>query len=468
VLWRNLFASSTLHHRCRQGTAGVLISRAARCIKAAWVVRLLEWLHPRRAAVRLTRPSTYLCAFLTLLNDRLGETLIFPLLPFLLASFTSDGRTLGLLTGSYAVAQFLATPLIGALSDRYGRKPVIAVCVAGSVLGLALFSATIAFPWASQWPAAKAAGLPLIVLFIARLIDGLSGGTAATAGAVLADISPPEKRAKAFGLIGVAFGLGFILGPALGGLLGRVNVNLPLLVAVAIAAINLVLVLLLLPETHPIDARIPLPRKRELQPFTQLSRVFRNPQIRRLCAAFFLFFMGFNGFTAVLVLYFKQAFNWGPGLAGAAFLIVGVVATVVQGGLIGPLVKRFGEWRLTLAGLGFVIAGCLLIPLARQGTAQPVVFTAVAVLALGTGLVTPCLRALVSRRLDDSGQGAALGSLQGLQSLGSFLGPPAAGLAYETLGRTSPFWLGAALLAAVALMVAGGLGGQARPTPKAP
>ncbi|MCX5926642.1 MAG: MFS transporter, partial [Cyanobium sp. LacPavin_0920_WC12_MAG_63_22] len=348
----------------------------------------------------------------------------------------------------------------GALSDHYGRKPVISVCVAGSVLGLALFALTISLPWASLWPAAQAAGLPLALLFGARLIDGVSGGTAATASAVLADISPPEKRAKAFGLIGVAFGLGFILGPALGGLLGQINVTLPLLVAVAIAMLNLVLVLTVLPETHPPDARRAMPRKRDLNPFAALQRVFTNPQVRRLCVAFFLFFLAFNGFTAVLVLYFKQAFNWGPGLAASAFLVVGVVATVVQGGLIGPLVKRFGEWRLTLAGLGFVIAGCLLIPLATRANAQPVVFTAVAILALGTGLVTPCLRSLVSRRLDSEGQGAALGSLQGLQSLGSFVGPPLAGLAYETTGRQSPFWLGIALLVGVALLVAGGLPGQ--------
>jgi MFS family permease len=405
--------------------------------------------------VRLSSPSTNFCAFLTLLNDRLGETLIFPLLPFLLASFTSDGRVLGLLTGSYAVAQFIVTPLIGALSDRYGRKPVIAACVAGSVLGLGLFSVTLILPWQELAPAASAAGLPLMLLFIARLIDGLSGGTAATAGAVLADISPPEKRAKAFGLIGVAFGLGFILGPAAGGLLGRVNVTLPLLVAVGIASLNLVLVLTLLPETHPVEARIDLPRKRELQPINQLARVFANPSVRRLCAAFLLFFLAFNGFTAILVLYFKQRFDWGPGLAGAAFLVVGVIATVVQGGLIGPLVQRFGEWRLSLAGLGLVIAGCLLIPTATQETAQAVVFPAVSLLALGTGLVTPCLRALVSRRLDGSGQGSALGSLQGLQSLGSFVGPPLAGLAYETLGTSSPFWLAALLLAGVIALVAG-------------
>ena len=385
---------------------------------------------------------------------------MFPLLPFLLANFTGDGRVLGLLAGSYAVAQFAFTPLIGALSDRFGRKPVISGCVAGSVLGLALFALTVSLPWTTLWPGAQAAGLPLALLFAARLIDGVSGGTAATASAVLADISPPEKRAKAFGLIGVAFGLGFILGPALGGLLGRINVTLPLLLAVAIAALNLVLVLSLLPETHPIEARRALPRKRDLNPFAALQRVLTNPQVRRLCLAFFLFFLAFNGFTAVLVLYFKQAFNWGPGLAAAAFLVVGVVATVVQGGLIGPLVGLCGEWRLTLAGLGFVIGGCLLIPLATRANAQPVVFSAVAILALGTGLVTPCLRSLVSRRLDSEGQGAALGSLQGLQSLGSFLGPPLAGLAYETSGRQSPFWLGTILLAGVALLVAGGLPGQ--------
>ena len=403
-----------------------------------------------------SRPSTSLCAFITLLNDRLGESIVFPLLPFLLASFTSNGRTLGLLAGSYAIAQFAFTPLIGALSDRYGRKPVIAVCVSGSVLGLGLFAITLSINWQAI-PWATGGLIPLALLFCGRLIDGVSGGTAATAGAVLADISTPENRAKAFGLIGVAFGLGFILGPAFGGLLAGYNVTLPVWVATGFALVNLLLVVTLLPETHPPEARQAMPRKRDLNPFTALKRVFSNPQVRRLCAAFFLFFMAFNGFTAVLVLYFKQAFNWGPGLATTAFLIVGVVATVVQGGLIGPLVARFGEWRLTLAGLGFVIIGCLLIPMANSSNAAGVVFSAVAILALGTGLVTPCLRALVSRRLGDSGQGAALGSLQGLQSLGSFIGPPVAGLSYDLLGQRSPFWLGIVLLLGVAALVAGGL-----------
>ncbi len=401
--------------------------------------------------MRWSRPSTLVCVFLTLLNDRLGESIVFPLLPFLLASFTSDGRSLGLLAGSYALAQFLFTPLIGALSDRFGRRPVIAACVAGSVLGLAGFAITLAIPWPTGSP------WPLALLFAARLVDGVSGGTAATAGAVLADISPPEQRARAFGLIGVAFGLGFILGPALGGLLAEISIVVPLLLAVGVATLNLVLVLTLLPETHPPEARLALPRKRALNPFTQLGRVLASGPVRRLGLAFFLFFLAFNGFTALLVLYFKQAFGWGPGLAAGAFLVVGVVATVVQGALIGPLVQRFGESRLIPAGLGLVIAGCLLVPAATAATAVPLVFIAVALLACGTGLVTPCLRSQVSRRLsDDTGQGAALGTLQGLQSLSGFIGPPLAGLAYDLLGRTSPFWLSIALMAGVALLVGGG------------
>ena len=395
------------------------------------------------------RIPTLLSAFLTLLNDRLSESIVFPLLPFLLAQFAPDGRTLGLLAGSYALAQFLVTPLIGALSDRYGRRPVISICVAGSVIGLGLFALTVSLPWPER------SLLPLLLLFRARVIDGISGGTAATASAVLADITPPEQRAKAFGLIGVAFGLGFILGPFVGGQLARIAVPLPVWVATGFAVLNLVVVLNLLPETHPIESRQQLPRKRDLNPFARLTQVLINPSVGRLCGAFFLFFLAFNGFTAILVLYFKQRFGWGPDLATTAFLVVGVVATVVQGGLIGPLVKRFGEWRLTLVGLGLVIAGCLLIPGVGSAERAPAIFVAVGILALGTGLVTPSLRSLVSRRLGQDGQGSALGSLQALQSLGSFLGPPLAGFSYDLLGPISPFAGAAVVLILVIALVAG-------------
>lgn len=395
------------------------------------------------------RIPTLLSAFLTLLNDRLSESIVFPLLPFLLARFAPDGRTLGLLAGSYALAQFVVTPLIGALSDRYGRRPVIAICVGGSVAGLGLFALTVSLPWA------ESSILPLLLLFIARIIDGISGGTAATASAVLADISPPDKRARTFGLIGVAFGLGFILGPFVGGQLARIAVPLPVWVATGFAVLNLLVVLNVLPETLPVESRRNLPRKRDLNPFARIGQVLTDPSVGRLCAAFFLFFLAFNGFTAILVLYFKQRFGWGPELATFAFLVVGVVATVVQGVLIGPLVKRIGEWRLTLIGLVLVIVGCLMIPGVGSPERAPAIFIAVAILALGTGLVTPSLRSLVSRRLGREGQGTALGSLQALQSLGSFLGPPIAGISYDLLGPVSPFAGAAAVLLTVIVLVSG-------------
>ena len=400
-------------------------------------------------AVKRFRIPILLSAFLTLLNDRLSESIVFPLLPFLLAQFAPNGRTLGLLAGSYALAQFLVTPLIGTLSDRHGRRPVIAICVGGSIVGLGLFATTVSLPWP------QAAGLPLLLLFIARIIDGISGGTAATAGAVLADISPPEGRARAFGLIGVAFGLGFILGPGLGGWLATFNIALPVWVATGFAVLNLLVVVTMLPETHPPEARLTSLKQRALNPFARIGSLMSGNSIGRLSAGFFLFFLAFNGFTAILVLYFKQRFDWGPDLATTAFLIVGLVATLVQGVLIGPLVKRFGEWRLTLVGLGLVIVGCLLIP--AIGTANRItsVYVAVGMLAFGTGLVTPSLRSLVSRRLGDNGQGAALGSLQSLQSLGSFLGPPLAGLSYDVVGPASPFAGAAFLLIIVIALVAG-------------
>ena len=398
--------------------------------------------------------KTLFSAFITLLNDRLGESIVFPLLPFLLDKFNSSGSTLGFLAGTYAISQFAVSPLIGALSDRYGRKPIISICVLGSVIGLTIFAITVSLNWNYILPL-WASSLPIFLLFFARIVDGISGGTAATATAVLADISTPETRAKTFGLIGVAFGLGFLLGPGLGTTLAKFSVTLPVWVAAAIACLNLFLVINVLIETHPLEKRKSLPRKRELNPFSQLKRVFENQSIRTLCLAFFIFFMAFNGFTAILVLYLKQAFNWTPEIASLTFVVVGIIAMIVQGGLIGPLVKRFGELKLTIIGTALVLTGCLLLIGANKENAIQSVFTAVAILACGTGLVTPCLRALISKKLNSTSQGAILGSLQGLQSFGTFIGAAGAGLAYDVVGAKSPFYITSTMLFGVIVLISG-------------
>ncbi len=395
-----------------------------------------------------------LCAFFTLLDDRLGESFVFPLLPFLLERFTNSGTTLALLSGSYALAQFSVSPLIGALSDRYGRKPILKICVTGSLIAIGLFGITLSLDWTNILPI-WATAIPLILLFIARVIDGLSGGTAATATAILADVSTPENRAKAFGLIGLAFGLGFAIGPPLGGRLAEINPTYAVIPAGVFALLNLGLVTWILPETLPKESRSLLPRKRNLNPFSQLAKLFSNPLVRKPCLGFFLFFMAFNGFTAILVLYLKEAFKWSSSLSGWVFAMVGIIAMIVQGGLIGPLVKRFGELRLSITGLSLLTIGCLLIPFANEKNSIPIVFFGSGLLAAGTGLVTPCLRSLISRRIQSSNQGAALGGLQGLQSLGTFVGGTSAGFAYDQFGGKSPFFGGAIMLMIVITLLAG-------------
>ncbi len=424
--------------------------------------------------MRLSKPAILFCAFITLLNDRLGETVLLPLLPKLKTTFGISAQTLGLIGGSYALSQFALAPLIGALSDRYGRKPVITYCVIGSVIGLSLFALTIGY-WNSNLSILKG-GTPLLIslLFAARIIDGASGGTAASATAILADISTPENRAKTFGLIGAAFGLGFIIGPLLGGLLTNIAFTLPGILATLFAIFNLIVVFLFLPETYIPNKDIKI-KKRALNPITQLINVFTNPLVNRLAFAFFLFFMAFNGLTSFLLLYLEEVFKWvgnEPVLSYKIFNYnltivkgllpslnlawVGVVAIVVQGFLIGKLVKQFGETKLTMGGIGFVIAGSFLLIIGNIDNAIAMVFTGCTLLALGTGLVIPSLRAIISKKLTSSGQGAILGNLQGLQSLGSFLGYAFAGLAYKN-NPSNPFILGMALLIFVAYLVYGGI-----------
>lgn len=369
--------------------------------------------------------------FITILIDKVGESLIFPILPFLVERFRSDAFTLGMLVSSFAIAQFIAIPIISGLSDRYGRRPVLLVCILGTAISYYMFGLAT-----SLW-----------VLFLSRIIDGITGGVAPTAQAYIADISAPEDRAKNFGLTGAAFGLGFILGPALGGALANISLNLPVFVAGTIALLNFILGWFVLSESLDPDQRRPFTR-RDLNPIGQLSDLLKNPQIQGLVVGFFIFNFAFAGFSSIFVLFLDNRYGWGPNQAALVFVFIGVVSTVVQGGLIRQLLPRFGEAKLSLAGLLMIAAafgGLVLIP-AKGLILLPALYTTQALLALGVGLIIPSMRGLISNRVSNQEQGKTLGGNQALQSIAAILGPLWAGWMFDHSGMLSPFGVGALLM----------------------
>lgn len=369
--------------------------------------------------------------FVTILIDKIGESIIFPILPFLIERFSTDAFTLGLLVSSFSVAQFIAAPIIGALSDRYGRRPVLLVCILGTAISYYVFGLAT-----TLW-----------VIFVSRIIDGVTGGVAGTAQAYIADISSPQDRAKNFGLTGAAFGLGFTLGPALGGILVNVNLNLPVFVAGTFALINFGIGCFCLPESLPLDQRRSL-KWRDLNPIIQITDLFANVRIRGLLTAFFLFNFAFAGFSSIFVLFLNQRFGWGPSQAAMVFFFIGIVSTIVQGGLIRKMVPAFGEAKLSIAGLLLVaIAFGIIVLLPSAGwMVVPGIYTTQAMLAMGVGLIIPCLRGLISNRVSNQEQGKTIGGSQGVQSLASILGPIWAGYVFDQLGLLSPFWMGALIM----------------------
>jgi DHA1 family tetracycline resistance protein-like MFS transporter len=368
--------------------------------------------------------------FITLLINKIGVSILFPILPFLVERFRSDAVTLGLLTSVYAIAQFLATPAIGAISDRYGRRPVMLICVLGSAVSYFMFG------WAGA----------LWVLFLSRMIDGVTGGVAATAQAYIADISTPENRAKNFGLTGVAFGLGFVLGPALGGALASISITLPIFFAAVIALLDVILGYFTLPESLSLEKRQSFGLK-ELNPLNQITDLLQNHRIKGFLWTTFIFNFAFSGFSSVFVLFLDRRFNWGPAQAAVVFVFIGVVSTVVQGGLIRKLVPAMGEAKLTVLGLIGLAIGFALIALTPPNSLllYPMLYASQALLATGVGLILPCLRALISSRVSDREQGKTIANAQGLQSLAVIFGPLWAGWSFDHLGAGSPFWMGAGL-----------------------
>ena len=390
----------------------------------------------------------------------MSESILLGLLPGFVRQYIDSARVFAYISCTYSLAQFIASPSIGLFSDKYGRRPVMLTCIFGSILGISLLAFTVLFDWSKTYFILGASSLfPIYLLFAARLIDGISGGTVATATTVLADISDPENRAKTFGLIGVAFGLSFLLGPSTVLIFTKNTENgylIPVLLATIIPFINFLLVLLYLPETKPRNNQSQLIKKTKSNPFKGLFEVFKDNKIKRLSLAFFIYFIAFTGLTTILVYFLQESQGWTIKASNGPLVLVGIVAIIVQGGLIGPLVKNHGELKLTLSGTAFILFACFILITFPSNNSGGYIYLAVTFLAVGAGLITPTIRALISKKIDKNSQGSILSSLQGLQSLGSVLGYILAGNIYDYFGPRAPFFAGGIILFLMIWLIKGG------------
>lgn len=374
--------------------------------------------------------------FLTVLLDILGATILFPVLAFIVREYSSDALTVGLMTIIYSAAQFLAAPVLGLLSDRYGRRPVLLISVFGSAIGYFMFGI----------------GGALWILFLSRLIDGITGGNLSVAQAYIADITPPEERAKNFALFGAAFGLGFILGPALGGALSQISLAAPAYAAGVFSLLSVLLGYCMLPESLPKERRtVGAFRWPEANPFAAIRDIIRLPGIGILLLAMVAFNIAFAGMTSNISVFAINAFGMQTTDLAILFTIVGVVNVVVQGGLVRQLAPKVGEKRLALIGLALLILSYLGIAFAP---ALWMLYPLTAISSIGNALTLPTLAALAANSVSSNNQGKLAGVSASLGSLTSIAGPLWAGASYDYLMHTAPYWSGALILALAWLLLA--------------
>ena len=387
--------------------------------------------HPLQL-VSLSPSLTFI--FITIFVDLLGYGIMLPLLPFYVRAQDGGAAIAGALSSLYASAQLFAGPVLGALSDRFGRRPVLLVCLLGTSLGYFILGSADS----------------LSLIFLAVLIDGLTGGNLTTAYAYIADVTTSENRARGLGLVGAAFGLGLMAGPALGGLLSKYGLHVPAFTASAIALSNVIFGYFVLPESLPIERRENKPVSQMFNWVNQFAGLFRQANIQKILIALFLLNLAFAGLQANFPLYSNQRFQWTPTQNSYFYLYVGVCAVFIQGYLFGKLQPRFGERKLALFGLTCMSLGLASMALAR---AAWMLYPAVTLVALGTGTSIPSLTALVSLRVSESGQGRLMGGTQTLLSLTNIIGPTLAGIAFEFIAFSAPYFLGS-ILSICALSVA--------------
>jgi multidrug resistance protein len=375
----------------------------------------------------------YLAVFLTVVLDLIGFGMILPLLPFYAQELEATPFLIGILFSSYSLAQLLFAPMLGRLSDRIGRRPVLLATIAGSAGAHLLFAFSGSFA----------------LLLLARTLAGVAAANYGIAQAYLADITPPEERSRAMGVVGAAFGLGFVIGPASGGLLSHFlgNQAVPL-TAAALALLNLILAAMWLPESLSPEVRGRL-RPSHWLGFSVLRRLGTNAPLLLLMLLSFLVMFAFSMMEATLALYCQDRFGFNAAKTSWLFAFVGVVLVIVQGGLLGKLIRRFGERRLILAGITLMAAGLALLP---SGPTPAWLLGALGLLAVGNGLHNPSTLGLLSRLTDEGSQGETIGLSRSFGALARTLGPAAGTAIFAGIGPAWPFWAAGALMLACLLL----------------
>lgn len=360
-------------------------------------------------------PRGFWVIWSTVALDMIGFGIVAPILGRYADRFGASGFQVGLLFASFSLAQMIFAPILGRWSDRVGRKPVIVISLFGTALGSFITGAAGA----------------LWVLFAGRLIDGASGASVSVAQSAITDLATKEQRARMLGMLGMAFGVGFVFGPAIGGLAALGGPHIPFYVAGTLALINAVAAIIRLQET-----RVP----NKAAPTTRVHVPFRKRQYGALAGVGFFSMLAFSGFEATFSLFGGARFNLTEASTAVVFLGVGVVMSAVQGSLIGPLTSRFGSLHLLRNGLVFVSIGLLFLGAA---VIWPTMIVALLFMVVGAGISNPSLTALVADSAHEDRRGEALGIQQSASALARVIGPPLAGLAFDHVGIGAPFTFGA-------------------------
>ncbi|MCW8916722.1 MAG: MFS transporter [Magnetovibrio sp.] len=379
-----------------------------------------------------------LILFLIVFIDLVGFGIVIPLLPFYGEHFQADPFTVSLIMATYSLGQFIAAPFWGRLSDTIGRRPVLV---------FSLFGAVLSYIWLGF-------ATTLWMLFAARMVGGLMAGNISTAFAYIADITTPENRAKGMGLVGAAFGLGFIAGPAIGGILAgsdplNADFQTPAFVAAGLSFLAFVLTILKLKESLPEDVRARALQGPRPNRWKQIKEASSRPGIGLLLVISFLATFVFAGMETTFAMWSRRQLGWGPEQNGYLFAFIGIIAAILQGGAVGRLTKRFGEGNLIVQGAIALAVGMFLIPFS---TSLPLLLVAMVIVAYGFSVINPALNSLISLRTSSAEQGMMMGVARSATTMARVVGPAWAGIMFAQLGREWPYYGGMALMVLVAYL----------------